>query len=123
MIWELVGDPKESPLHMAASPLERTQDPKPFQPILRQVSGDKPAVALWPSLQKAGSVGWGWILDPPLSSVRSRPKAESDSLRSMTSSWSLVNNKTIKFDSKAGLSTARETEFHLFGSHGRTGDT
>lgn len=113
MIGELVGDPKESPLHMGASLLERKQD-KAFYLVLCQVSGYKPAVALWPSFQKAESVGWGWILDPFLSTVRSRLKAKLDNLRSTKSSWSLVNNKTIKFESKGELSTARGTEFHLF---------
>lgn len=61
-------------------------------------------------MQKAASVGWGWILDPCLSSVRSRLKAESDNLRSTTSR---IHDEQL-FHSKGELSTARGTEFHLF---------
>lgn len=47
-------------------------------------------VALWPSLQKTLSAGWGWILDAVLSSVRSRLKTKSGNVRSMECSWPLI---------------------------------
>lgn len=47
-------------------------------------------MALWPSLQKTLSAGWGWILDAVLSSVRSRLKTKSGNLRSMECNWPLV---------------------------------